>query len=61
MGLGEILGSPLLRTVGVELHFGILNDRGMTQAPQGVERLLQRHGFIVNRPDNSHILAFRRR
>jgi FkbM family methyltransferase len=61
MGLGEILGSASLRAVGVEVHFGILKDRGMTQAPQEVERLLQRHGFIVNWPDNSHILAFRRR
>jgi FkbM family methyltransferase len=61
MGMGEALESPSLRAVGVEVHFGILKDRGMPQAPREIEALLQRHRFIVNWPDSSHILALRRR
>lgn len=60
-GLGEYLGRPSLRTVGVEVHFGILKARGLADAPRRIENLLQEHGFTVRWPDSSHILAVRRR
>src|SRR5205814_346310 len=39
-GFGGHLGSPDLRTVGIEVHFGILNERGMSDAPRQIEALL---------------------
>ena len=59
-GLGEHLSEPALRSIGIEVHFGILKSRGMAQAPSQIERLLQQHGFVVDWPDSSHILATRR-
>jgi FkbM family methyltransferase len=58
-GLGERLGDPTLHTVGIEVHFGILQARGMGQVPQQLEALLQSQGFTVVWPDSSHILATR--
>lgn len=37
----------------------ILNERGMADAPQQIERLLQQSGFRMRWPDTSHILATR--
>lgn len=59
LGLEEYLSSPALRAIGIEVHFGILKERGMGQAPKKIERLLQKHGFSVSWPDSSHILAAR--
>ena len=59
-GLGEYLGAPSLRAIGVEVHFGILKERGMDNTPKQIEELLARHGFVVDWPDSSHILATRR-
>ena len=58
-GMKDALKSPALRTIGIEVHFGILRERGMTRAPQEIEALLQACGFKVNWPDASHILAIR--
>lgn len=58
-GLGAHLANTTLRAIGVEVHFGILKERGMQQAPEQIERLLQRSGFDVKWPDSSHILALR--
>ena len=58
-GLGEYLSNLSLRSLGIEVHFGILKSRGMAQAPNQIESLLQQHGFVVNWPDSSHILATR--
>lgn len=58
-GLGSHLSSPALHSIGIEVHFGILKSRGMPDAPSQIENLLQRHGFVVNWPDSSHILATR--
>lgn len=59
-GLGkQQLQAPALRAIGVEVHFGILNARGIPNAPQQIERLLQQSGFRVQWPDSSHILATR--
>jgi FkbM family methyltransferase len=58
-GLGNHLSDRSLRSIGVEVHFGILKARGMPQAPNQIESLLTHHGFVVNWPDSSHILATR--
>lgn len=58
-GLGDRLASPELRAIGVEVHFGILQERGMPQAPHLIERMLLEKGFSVAWPDASHILATR--
>jgi FkbM family methyltransferase len=58
-GLDAQLGALSLRSIGIEVHFGILKERGMAQAPQQIEKLLQRYGFDVSWPDSSHILATR--
>lgn len=59
-GLGEMLDDRSLRAVGVEVHFAILQSRGMGDAPGMVESLFKQHGFQVSWPDVSHILAVRR-
>lgn len=58
-GLGKELEAPALRAIGVEVHFGILRERGMADAPRQIEWLLERNGFRVRWPDSSHILATR--
>lgn len=58
-GLGKHLSAPTLHSIGIEVHFGILKSRGMPDAPSQIENFLQRHGFVVNWSDSSHILATR--
>lgn len=58
-GMADYLRQPPLRMIGVEVHFGILQQRGMALVPQQIESLLQRSGFTVSWPDSSHILAVR--
>ena len=58
-GLGEFLMDPTLRVIGVEVHFGILKERGVPDTPKRIESLLQQKGFKVSWPDISHILASR--
>lgn len=58
-GLDEQLQSNALRVLGIEVHFGILRERGMPQAPEKIETLLRRNGFAVAWADRSHILAVR--
>ena len=58
-GLGEYIKNPALHLMGIEVHFGILKERGIPQVPQQIETLLQRHGFSVSWPDSSHLIALR--
>jgi FkbM family methyltransferase len=58
-GFGERLGSPDLRVIGIEVHFGILQARGEASVPAEMESMLLTHGFTVRWPDVSHILATR--
>lgn len=53
------LANPALRAFGIEVHFGILQDRGDGDVPSKLESLLRRKGFIVRWPDVSHIPALR--
>jgi len=58
-GLGEYIKKPEVRLIGVEVHFGILKERGISQMPQQIETLLKYNGFLVSWPDSSHIIAIR--
>ena len=58
-GMAGSLSSKSLRVIGVEVHFSILKARGLEEAPQQIEQLLQRHGLTVTWPDASHIVALR--
>jgi len=60
-GLGNHIAAASLRTIGVEVHFGLLKERGLAEAPREIEALLHRSGFIVKWIDSSHILATRAR
>lgn len=58
-GLGKALAEEGLRAVGIEIHFGLLQDRGMGDAPQHIEALLQQQGYRLRWSDASHLLATR--
>jgi FkbM family methyltransferase len=58
-GLGSYINKPGLRLIGIEVHFGILKERGVPQVPEQLEELLNRNGFAVSWPDASHIIAIR--
>ncbi|NQW46562.1 MAG: FkbM family methyltransferase [Planctomycetes bacterium] len=59
LGLGDLLAAPTLRIVGIEVHFGILQQRGEGDVPCRLETLLRRAGLAVHWPDVSHIIASR--
>jgi FkbM family methyltransferase len=57
-GMQGILGG--VRALFVEIHFQILAERGMRQAPAALVKDLKRLGFSrIEWPDASHIAAFR--
>lgn len=58
-GLQRTLTNPVLRTLCVEVHFRLLNERGMPDAPSKIESLLESSGFRCKWPDASHIVATR--
>jgi hypothetical protein len=58
-GMGKILKSQELKTLGTEVHFGLLAARGMANAPQKIESLLGKAGLSCSWPDSSHILGIR--
>ncbi len=58
-GLFDALSDNRLRVIGMEVHFGILKNRGMRHAPNAIESILKDAGFSVVWPDNSHIFATR--
>lgn len=58
-GFGERLRDETLRAVGVEIHFKILNERGLSLARRKIECLLRASGFTTKWADSSHILAVR--
>jgi FkbM family methyltransferase len=57
-GMHRILAG--VRALFVEIHFQVLEDRGMRQAPAALVNDLKRLGFSrIEWPDASHIAAFR--
>ena len=59
LGFGELLNDPRLRSIGVEIHFGILQRNGDAFAPQRIEKFLLSSGFLAQWTDRSHIVATR--
>jgi FkbM family methyltransferase len=58
-GMQHLLTEKKLRCIGIEVHFGLLNERGETNRPQQIESILQKNNFVVNWTDSSHIIATR--
>jgi FkbM family methyltransferase len=58
-GFGELLDSPELRAIFVEVHFALLHERGLGSAPTEIVSLLTGHGFEVEWLDLSHACAMR--
>ncbi len=58
-GMPQILGSPRLKCIVVEVHFSILRKRGFGDAPKSIVRMLTEAGLTVRWTDPSHLLASR--
>lgn len=56
-GLKQTLRQKNLRTLCVEIHFGLLKERGLPNAPSDIEKLLVSSGFSLVWTDASHIVA----
>jgi FkbM family methyltransferase len=56
-GLRQTLQHPSLRVLCIEVHFGLLEARGLANAPSDIEKLLAGTGFTLVWPDASHIVA----
>jgi FkbM family methyltransferase len=59
LGLSAALRDPRLRCVFVEVHFAILQERGMPAAPRRIEQTLIAEGFRLSWTDPSHMQAVR--
>ena len=58
-GMQTLITLPSLRALFVEVHFGLLAERGISRAPAEIETLLKTAGFETNWVDASHIAAVR--
>jgi FkbM family methyltransferase len=58
-GMQQMLGSPTLRVVLVEVHFLKLETRGQPMAPIRIEKMLRSKGFGTTWVDSSHLFARR--
>ncbi|MEF2554103.1 FkbM family methyltransferase [Aurantimonas sp. A2-1-M11] len=58
-GMTKLLKSSRLRGVFVEVHFGLLADRGQPHAPAEIERVLKAAGLATRWVGPSHIAAER--
>jgi FkbM family methyltransferase len=58
-GLGKLMLDPALRLLCVEVHFGLLAERGERHAPRRIEKALAAARFQVSWSDASHIVARR--
>jgi hypothetical protein len=58
-GMGDMLASPDLRSVMVEVHFSKLEQRGKLTAPSRIQKSLDRRGFRTKWVDASHLYATR--
>jgi len=59
-GLARALARPECRSVLLEVHFAILEERGERHAPSRIQSLLRERGFDVAWTDASHLAATRR-
>ncbi len=59
LGMGEMLLSPQLRSILIEVHFMKLELRGQAIAPVRIEKLLREARFATKWVDASHIVGTR--
>jgi FkbM family methyltransferase len=59
-GMNGLLSAPELRAIFLEVHFQILEQRGRSEAPVLIEKLLRSKDFHPRWVDGSHIVAKRR-
>lgn len=59
LGLERALLDPELRSVLIEVHFGILQENGRSEAPSMIEERLRDAGFDIRWVDPSHMHASR--
>ena len=59
-GLSAVLAGGCLRAVLIEVHFGILADRGLPDAPAQLCSVLRDCGMTVSWVDPSHLVGRRR-
>jgi len=59
LGLRKTLQEKILRLLCIEMHFGLLQERGLSNAPSDIEKMLVSSGFTLAWPDASHIVATR--
>lgn len=60
-GIEPLIADPAFHTLCIEVHFDLLDRRGMSDAPRSIEALLSGAGYRVRWPDMSHIVARRSR
>lgn len=58
-GMSRLIHDLKLRALFIEVHFGLLAERGMPKAPVEIETLLKDAGFKTRWVDSSHIAAVR--
>ena len=58
-GFDALLSDHRLQTIGIEMHFGLLEERGEPSRPREIQEMLIRNGFSVRWTDPSHLLAIR--
>ncbi len=58
-GFEPLLYDQRLHSIGIEVHFGLLDERGESARPRQMEQTLNCHGFKVRWTDPSHLLATR--
>ncbi len=58
-GMHDVLASHGLRSVLIEVHFGILSDRGLPGAPAELTALLRKAGLATSWVDSSHLIGSR--
>ena len=58
-GMTNLLKEPKLRTLAIEIHFAILEEQGLRNAPRDIVAKLKQNNFNVLWTDPSHIVATR--
>jgi FkbM family methyltransferase len=58
-GMPGILSRPELRHIFIEVHFALLEERGMPGAPAQIEDILRSHGFDLRWIDPSHVYGWK--
>ncbi|MBM4224818.1 MAG: FkbM family methyltransferase [Gammaproteobacteria bacterium] len=56
-GMRSLLGEGVVRSIGIEIHYGLLAARGQSAAPRKIEQLLAGYGYSITWTDRSHLIA----